>query len=98
RRRLERRWENRRLRSPGRDAAADRHRYKEKCWPEAERMERFEVDKVIENGEEAFAQYRLWMKDGRLIRNTEYFRFLGGKIEEIEVFFGNAQAFHRKNG
>jgi hypothetical protein len=75
--------------SPNDDDHIDKRRYKEKCWPEAAKIEKIDVNKVIESADEAFVRYRLRTKDGKSFQNTEYFRFVGGKIKEIEVFFGS---------
>jgi hypothetical protein len=79
--------------SPNDDDHIDKRQFKEKCFPESERMRRFEVDKVIESDGEAFARYQLWTTDGKLIRNTEYFRFDGDRIRDIEVYFGTDVGF-----
>jgi uncharacterized protein YndB with AHSA1/START domain len=75
--------------SPNNDDHINVEAFKEKCWPQASKMmKRFDVDKVISNGDEAFARYQAITIDGASIRNTEYFKFENGKIKEIEVFFG----------
>ena len=73
------------------DDQIDKRTYQQKCWPHAEEVERYDVDKVIENGSEAFVRYQCWMKDGKSIRCTEYFKFINGKIAEIDVFWGGSQ-------
>jgi ketosteroid isomerase-like protein len=79
--------------SPNNDDHIGIEKFKEKCWPEADKIERFDVDKVFENGDEAFVRYQCWTTSGKSFRNTEYFRFGNGKIKEIEVFFGTGQGF-----
>jgi hypothetical protein len=79
--------------SPNDDDHIDKRQFKEKCSPESERMRRFEVDKVLESDGEAFARYQLWTTDGKVIRNTEYFRFDGDRIRDIEVCFGTGVGF-----
>jgi SnoaL-like domain/Activator of Hsp90 ATPase homolog 1-like protein len=75
--------------SPNDDDHIDIKAFKEKCWPQAStKIKRFDVDKVIGNGDEAFARYQVMFTDGASTRNTEYFKFENGKIKEIEVFFG----------
>ena len=39
-------------------------------------------------GNEAFARYELETTAGKLFRNTEFFRFRGGKLVEVDVYFG----------
>jgi ketosteroid isomerase-like protein len=75
--------------SPNDDDHIDKRRYKEKCWPGAEGIEKIDIRTIIERGDEAFARYHLRMKDGKSFQNTEYFRFANGRIREIEVFFGS---------
>jgi uncharacterized protein YndB with AHSA1/START domain len=78
--------------SPNNDDHINVEAFKEKCWPQASRiMKRFDVDKVISSGDEAFARYQAITIHGASIRNTEYFKFENGKIKEIEVFFGPGQ-------
>jgi len=73
-------------------AAPDDHipinKFKEKCWPQAEHIERFEFPRIVSNGNEAFAIVHVITKNKKVIRNVEYFRFENGKIKSIEVFFG----------
>lgn len=70
------------------DDHIDLKAYKERCWPNAYNIKRFDVDKLMVNGDEAFVTYNGWTTDGRLFRNTEYFKFAGGKIKENVCFFG----------
>jgi ketosteroid isomerase-like protein len=62
--------------------------YKEKCWPNCYKIKKFDVVKLIVNGDDAFVTYNGWTTDGKLFRNTEYFKFKDGKIIENECFFG----------
>ena len=79
--------------SPNDDNHIDLKKYFEKCWLEARKIDRVDVDKVIANGDEAFVRYRCVTTSGRSFRNAEYFKFENGKIKEIEVFFGTGQGF-----
>lgn len=79
-------------------AAPDDHisidKFKEKCWVQAEHIQRFEFPRIVTNGNEAFAIVHVITKDNRVIRNVEYFTFENGKIKAIEVFFGgNGKGF-----
>jgi hypothetical protein len=73
-------------------AAPDDHipvdKFKEKCWVQADHIERFEFPRIVSNGNEAFAIVHVITKDNKVIRNVEYFHFENGKIKSIEVFFG----------
>jgi ketosteroid isomerase-like protein len=62
--------------------------YKEKCWPNAYNVKKFDVVKLIVKGDEGFVTYNGWTTDGKLFRNTEYFTFKDGKITGNECFFG----------
>src|SRR5450631_2310226 len=62
--------------------------YKEKCWPNAYNVKKFDVVKLIVKGDEGFVTYNGLTKDGRSFRNTEYFTFKDGKIKSNECFFG----------
>jgi hypothetical protein len=65
-------------------------KFKEKCWPQATHIKRFEFVKIMGNKDEAFAIIHVATNDNRIIRNTEYFTFSNGKIKAIEVFFGGS--------
>jgi hypothetical protein len=62
--------------------------YKERCWPNAYKIKKFDVDKLIVRGDDAFVTYNGWTTDGKLFRNTEYFKLKDGKIKSNECFFG----------
>jgi len=62
--------------------------FKERCWPNCYKIKRFDVDKLLLNGDEAFVVTNGWTNDGKLFRNGEYFRLKDGKIAEYECFFG----------
>jgi hypothetical protein len=74
------------------DDQINRQRYEVRCWPHAAEVEAYDIDSIIENGDEAFVRYRCWMKDGKTIRCTEYFKVRDGKILEIDVFWGGRKA------
>jgi ketosteroid isomerase-like protein len=62
--------------------------FKERCWPNADKIKRFDVVKLFANGDEAYVIYNGWTTDGKLFRNSDYFKFKDGKISEYECFFG----------
>ena len=74
--------------SPNNDDHISKDAFKERCWPTAELIVKFEIECVMTHGNEGFAKYLLRTTDGKSIRNTEYFRFAGERIKEIEVYFG----------
>jgi ketosteroid isomerase-like protein len=79
--------------SPNDDDHIDLKTFFEKCWPESGKVDRFDLEKVIGAGDDAFVRYRCLTTSGRSFRNVEHFRFENGKIKEIEVFFGTGQGF-----
>ena len=62
--------------------------FKERCWPNAGKIQRFEVATVIVKGDDAFVITNGWTTDGKLFRNSDYFKFKDGKITAYECFFG----------
>lgn len=62
--------------------------FKERCWPNCNNIKRFEVDKFIINGDEAFVVTNGYTMGGKLFRNGEYFKVKDGKIIAYECFFG----------
>ncbi len=67
--------------------------YKERCWPNAYKTKKFELEKIMIDGDEAYVTYNGWTTDGKLFRNTERFKFKGGKMVENECFFGTGVSF-----
>ncbi len=71
------------------DDAIGKAAYFERCWPiSASGRMTNEVERVIEQGEEAFVTYRVVTGEGETFRNTEFFRFAGNKVKGIDVYFG----------
>jgi ketosteroid isomerase-like protein len=67
--------------------------YKERCWPNSANTKKFDLEKVIMDGDEAFVTYNGWTNDGRLFRNTEFLKLKDGKIISDECFFGTGVSF-----
>jgi ketosteroid isomerase-like protein len=69
------------------DNRIDRKTYFEVCWPGSERMDGFDILRLKVDGDHAFVTY-----EGRMgkkhFRNTEVQTVRGGKIVEVEVYFG----------
>ena len=70
------------------DNRINRTEYFKRCWPNSENIRNFHIEKLFENGNEAFARYECETNAGKKFRNTEWFRFEGGKLMEVQVFFG----------
>ena len=71
------------------DPHLDRSTYFERCWPNSQRTEAFEIIKLMVEGNDAFILYSATAKDGSTFANTEYFRFENGKVREVRVFYGS---------
>jgi ketosteroid isomerase-like protein len=70
------------------DDAIDKATYFERCWRNADWIERHELEKIFVEGDEAFVTYNCVAKSGKNFRNTEFFAFEAGKIKRIDVYFG----------
>jgi hypothetical protein len=79
--------------SPAGDDHINVKQYKEKCWPNALHTKKFDLEKIVIEGDDAFVTYNGWTTDGKLFRNTERFKFKDGKIKENECFFGTGVSF-----
>jgi hypothetical protein len=79
--------------SPNDDDHINKRAFKERCWPTAEWIVMIEMECVVVHGDDGFAKYLLRTKDGKLLRNTEYFKFADEKVKEIEVYFGGKQGY-----
>ncbi|MDR7150293.1 ketosteroid isomerase-like protein [Hydrogenophaga palleronii] len=71
------------------DPHLDRSTYFERCWPNSQRTEAFEIIKLMVEGNDAFILYSATAKDGSTFANTEYFRFENDKVSEVRVFYGS---------
>jgi len=63
-------------------------KFKERCWPNAYKIKRFDVDKVVINGDDVVVITNGWTTTGKLFRNCDHFKLKGGKITSDECFFG----------
>jgi ketosteroid isomerase-like protein len=73
-----------------RDDHIDRATYMARCWPNSDKFRSFEIEKLFVQGDEAFVRYRCEPFTGAPFRNTEFFRVKGGKIVEVDVYFGRS--------
>ena len=67
--------------------------YKKRCWPNAYKTKRFDLQEMLIDGDNAYVTYNGWTTDDKLFRNTERFKFKDGKIIENECFFGTGISF-----
>ena len=76
-------------------AAGDDHisrsTFKTQCWDtQAKLIDRFDLERVIASGNDAFVKYLCHTKNGKSFRNVEYFRVRDGKVEALECYFGGS--------
>jgi len=62
--------------------------YEEKCWPNSANIKKFEIDKLMVDGDNVFVTYHCWTLNGKVLWNTEYFTLKDGKIKGFVCFFG----------
>jgi hypothetical protein len=70
------------------DDRIDKATYFERCWRNADWIERHELQKIFVRGDEAFVTYKCVARGGKSFRNTEFFTFEGDRIKRIDVYFG----------
>jgi ketosteroid isomerase-like protein len=70
------------------DDRIDKTAYFERCWRNADWIERHEIERIFVQGDEAFVTYNCVAKSGKNFRNTEFFVFADDKIQRIDVYFG----------
>ena len=70
------------------DNRLDRATYLQVCWPNSEAITHFEFVNFVPDGDRVFVTYEARTKDGRRFRNTEISTVRGGKLVEVEVYFG----------
>jgi hypothetical protein len=76
--------------SPNGDDHITMDQYKEKCWmsPGLQFFKHIEFQKIMVDGNTAFAMYNIYTTDNKIAHNVEYYTFSNGKIKSIETFFG----------
>lgn len=74
--------------SPNDDDHLPVQKFKDKCWGQADHIQKFEFIRFAGTESGCYVTYKLLTKENASFRNTEYFTFNNGKIESIEVFFG----------
>jgi ketosteroid isomerase-like protein len=68
--------------------------FKTRCWEtQINFIERFELERVAGNGNDAFVKYLCVTKNGKSFRNVEYLRVTDEKVEAIECYFGAQSSF-----
>ena len=75
------------------DDHIDLKEYKVRCWPNAYNIKKFDIEKLVVDGDDVFVLYNGWNTSGKEFRNTEYFKLKDGKIKEFTCFFGPGISF-----
>jgi ketosteroid isomerase-like protein len=70
------------------DNQIDRATYFARCWPGSETIEAFTFIRLVRGGDQVFVTYEGRRTNGSAFRNTEVVTVRGGKIVEVEVYFG----------
>ncbi len=70
------------------DDYIDRATYFQRCWPNSDSIKAFRIEKLFVEGTEAFVMYYCEPTNRPPFRNTEFFRFEGDQISEVQVYFG----------
>ncbi len=73
-----------------RDDHIDKALFFERCLANSVKIRAQHIEKVFAQGNEALVRYRAELVDGTQFRNTEYIRVEGGKLKEVQVYFGAA--------
>ena len=68
--------------------------FKTRCWEtQINFIERFELERLIGNGSNAFVKYLCLTKNAKSFRNVEYLQVTNEKVEAIECYFGTQSSF-----
>ena len=68
--------------------------FKSRCWEtQIDFIERFDLERVITDGDEAFVKYLCRTKNGKSFRNLEYFQLKDDRVAAIECYFGGQSSF-----
>ncbi|HXB56776.1 MAG TPA: nuclear transport factor 2 family protein [Vicinamibacteria bacterium] len=68
--------------------------FKTRCWEtQIDFIKRFDLERVVGNGNEAFVKYLCHTKNSKSFRNVEYLRVTDDKVEAIECYFGEQSSF-----
>lgn len=59
------------------DDAIDRAAYFVRCWPTSELVRTFILEKIVEQGDDVFVNYKCTTKEGKEFRNVEVLTFTG---------------------
>jgi len=71
-----------------RDDHIGRLAYFERCWPNSVNVRTIAIETLCEHGPDVFVRYLQVLLTGAEFRNIELLRFAGGKLAEVDVYFG----------
>jgi ketosteroid isomerase-like protein len=76
------------------DAHISKSAFKKGCWDtQIAFIGRFDLEKVVGTGNDAFVMYLCHTTNGKTFRNVEYLRLKGEKVEAVECYFGGQNSF-----
>ena len=76
------------------DDHIDKSTFKTRCWQsQIGFIQRFDLEQVFGDGNEALVKYLCRTKNGKSFRNVELLTFRDGKIASIECYFGEESSF-----
>jgi ketosteroid isomerase-like protein len=76
------------------DDHIDKSTFKTRCWQtQIDFIERFDLQRVFGDGNEAIVMYLCRTKNGKTFRNVEFLRLKNDKVEAIECYFGAQSSF-----
>ncbi|WP_193370224.1 nuclear transport factor 2 family protein [Pelagibius marinus] len=78
-----------RFRSPLDEPPIGKARYLERCWPGHEKIKSVDFQDLFVDGEAVVVRYLSTLYSGAQYRGCEYMRAEGGRIVEVDVYFGN---------
>ena len=62
--------------------------FKQRCWPNAGHIKKYEIEKLIVDGTNVMLISIGWNDNDKSFRNCDYFKMRNGKIMSYECFFG----------
>ena len=71
------------------DDSISREAYFDRCWPNSEHTENFDLESILVDGDQAVVRYQGTSTDGSRFRNVEVFTITDGKVRHVQVYFGS---------
>lgn len=70
------------------DDNISREAYFDRCWPNSAHIEKFELEPILVERDQAIARYHATATDGSRFHNVEVFTIASGKVRHVDVYFG----------